>query len=698
MMMNVQQTQIRNFAIVGHGTCGKTILSEGILRSAGAVSRMGKIEDGSTVSDYREDEISRQISISTTLLNCDWKEAKLNMLDVPGFLDFSGEVKSSLKVSDFAVIVVHGVTGAEAGTEIAFKSANDENIPKLIVVNMIDKENTNFDSILNQMKMNYSKKIIPLMLPVNPGPGFNQILDVLRKKLLTFKTDSSGKFEEGDVPENFKDQVDQLHEELIECIAESDDTMMEKFFEQGGLSEEELRLGMRDAIKNESVIPLFCASASTLVGVPRVMDFISKYCPSPADTEKVSAFKVNSEEEIEIDANPSAPESLLVFKTVSEPHVGELSFVRVYSGTVKSGMDMKNTTRNINERLGQVFYMNGKTRKETGKLVSGDIGAVVKLKNTHTGDTLCNPKLGISLPKIKYPFPNISEAIHPKSKGDDEKMSVGLTSLHEEDPTFIINVDPELRQTTISGQGELQLENMVTKLKIKHHVDVELSKPRIAFRETIRGNGESKYRHKKQSGGAGQFAEVWMRIEPMERGEGIDFSDSLKGQNVDRVFVPSVEKGVMAACNDGIVAGCHVVDIKIDFYDGKQHPVDSKDIAFQTAGREAFKESFHSAQPCLLEPISEVEVKIPETDMGDVMGDISGRRGKILGMDTESGYQIIRANIPQANLYHYATTLRSITGGRSIHSEKFSHYEEMPRDIEMKVIEAYKRQREEQHS
>ncbi|MAE39148.1 MAG: elongation factor G [Euryarchaeota archaeon] len=697
-MMNVQQTQIRNFGIVGHGTCGKTILSEGMLRCAGAVSRMGKIEDGSTVSDYREDEISRQISISTTLLNCDWKEAKLNMLDVPGFLDFAGEVKSSLRVSDFTVIVVHGVTGPEAGTEIAFKSANDENIPKLIVVNMMDKENTNFDSILNQMKSNYSKKILPLMLPVNPGPGFNQILDVLRKKLLTFKTDSSGKFEEGDVPENFKDQVDQLHEELIECIAESDDTMMEKFFEQGGLSEEELRLGMRDAIKNESVIPLFCTSASTLAGVPRVMDFISKYCPSPTDTEKVSAFKVNSEEEIEIDANPSDPESVLVFKTVSEPHVGELSFVRVYSGTVKSGMDMKNTTRNTNERLGQVFYMNGKTRKETGKLVSGDIGAVVKLKNTHTGDTLCNPKLGITLSEIKYPFPNIAEAIHPKSKGDDERMSVGLTSLHEEDPTFIINVDPELRQTTISGQGELQLENMVTKLKTKHRVDVELSKPRIAFRETIRGNGDSKYRHKKQSGGAGQFAEVWMRIEPMERGEGIDFSDSLKGQNVDRVFVPSVEKGVMAACNDGIVAGCHVVDIKIDFYDGKQHPVDSKDIAFQTAGREAFKESFHSAQPCLLEPISEVEVKIPETDMGDVMGDISGRRGKILGMDTESGYQIIRANIPQANLYHYATTLRSITGGRSMHTEKFSHYEEMPRDLEAKVIDKYKRQREEQHS
>lgn len=460
------------------------------------------------------------------------------------------------------------------------------------------------------------------------------------------------------------------------------------FFDQGSLSEDELRDGLHDAIQNGTVIPLVCSAADANVGVTRIMDLMAKYYPSPADRTSVEVLTPGTEETMEISTSENDPASILVFKTVSEAHVGELSFFRVYSGSVKNGVDLRNTTRQSSERLGQIFVMNGKNRKDAGQLFAGDIGAVVKLKNTHTGDTLCDNRLNIELRKVEFPTPSIHEAVVTKSKGDEEKIATGLATLHEEDPTFVYRVDSELKQTIISGQGGLQLEIVVERLKRKFNVEVSLVEPRVPFRETIQSQGNSKYRHKKQSGGAGQFAEVWMTVEHLERGSGVEFKNSLTGQNVDRVFVPSVEKGVNAACEEGILAGYRVVDVKADFYDGKQHPVDSKDIAFQIAGKGAFREAFMAAKPCLLEPINEIEVKVPEQFMGDVMGDISGRRGKILGMDSESGFQVIRAQIPQANLYRYSTSLRSLTGGRGMHSEQFSHYEEMPKDLERKVVAA----------
>jgi len=692
---NAQSVDIRNFAIVGHGTSGKTILAEAILYNAGETNRMGKIEDGTTISDYHDDEIERQISISTTLLHCDWLGKRFNILDVPGFLDFTGEAKSALRVSDFALITVHGVSGPEAGTDIVWRLTEEYGLPKLITVTMLNKENAHFDAVLEKLRSLYSKRIFPLMFPVNPGPGFNQIADVLRKEMITFQIDGSGKFQQAPLPEEWQSKVDQLHEELIEYIAESDDALLEQFFEQGSLSEEELREGLHDAIRNGTIIPLICTASDTNIGVFRMMDIISKYGPSPADIDIITAFKAGTEEEVEVPASEGSPPSLLVFKTISEPHVGELSFFRVYSGTVKSGLDLKNTIRQSSERLGQIFLMNGKSRRDTAVMSVGDMGAVVKLKNTHTGDTLCHSKLNIEFPKIQFPLPNIHEAIVTKSKGDEEKIATGLATLHEEDPTFIFKVDSELKQTIISGQGELQLEIVVDRLRKKFNVDVDLVEPRVPYRETIKTNGDSRYRHKKQTGGAGQFAEVWMAIEPLSRGSGVEFSNSLVGQNVDRVFVPSVEKGVQAASNEGILAGYKVVDLKANFFDGKQHPVDSKDIAFQIAGKGAFKEAFMSAQPCLLEPIYEIEVRVPEEHMGNVMGDISGRRGKILGMKSEHGLQVINAHVPQANLYRYSTTLRSLTGGRGLHREKFSHYEEMPKDLEQKVVALSKREEEE---
>ena len=688
-MKNYAAKDIRNFAIVGHGGSGKTTLSEAMLSRSGKINRIGSIESGTTTSDYHHDEHQRQISIHSSPLHLEWDDIKFNLIDTPGYLDFIGEAISSLAVVDAAVIVVHAVNGIEVGTEQVWNYASNYKLPKIIVVNGLDREHTQFDQILQQAKNNFGSNVFPLQLPVNAGPGFNQVVDVLRSELITYSTDGSGKYSEEELPEEWQEKIKGLHEELIEYVAESDDTLLEKFFEEGSLSEEEMREGLHRAIQDQVFIPVFCTAATENIGAARLMDFISKYGSSPVDRATVQAENVNSEETVDVALDGSAP-VVHVFKTISEAHVGELSFFRVYSGSVSTGMDLQNTTRGNSERFGQMFLMNGKDRTSVPSLNAGDIGAVVKLKDTHTGNTLTGPSNKVKLSSVKLPNSNIHLGIRSKSKGDEERIAMGLSTIHEEDPTFIYRVDPELHQTVLSGQGELHLQVSIDRLKRKFNVDVETFKPRIPYRETIRGKGSSKYRHKKQSGGAGQFAEVWMRVESKPRGEGIEFTHSLVGQSVDRVFVPSVEKGVNFACTDGVLAGYRVVDLKVDFYDGKQHPVDSKDIAFQMAGKQAFREAFMDAQPCLLEPILNIEIRVPDNFMGDVMGDMSSRRGKIIGMDAEGESQLIRAQAPQSEMYQYSTALRSLTGGRGIHSEEFSHYEEVPRDMETKVVAAAK--------
>ena len=684
-MKEFTSADIRNFALVGHGASGKTMLCEAMLACAGEINRMGSIEAKNTVSDYHHDEHERQISIHSSPLHLEWMNKKFNIIDTPGYLDFIGEAISSLAVVDMAVVLLHAVNGVEVGTEQVWSFASKNNIPKVLVVNGLDREHIKFDDILKQAKDHFGKNVFPMQLPVNAGPGFNQIVDVLRSELITYNTDGSGKYSESDLPDEWRSRVEELHQELIEFVAESDDTLLEKFFEQGNLSEEEMRSGIHDAIQNQSFIPLFCTSAGINIGVTRLMEFVSKYGSSPIDRGTVIAKSTKSDEEMSVNLDGDGS-VVYVFKTISEAHVGDLSFFRVYSGSVNAGMDMLNTSRSKTERFGQMFLLNGKNRMSVSRLNAGDIGAVVKLKDTHTSNTLCSQKFQVIMDSVLLPNSNIHIGIIPKAKGDEEKLAVGLSTLHEEDPTFIYHVDPELHQTVISGQGELHLQVSIQRLQRRFGIDVDTFKPRIPFRETIKGQGTSKYRHKKQSGGAGQFAEVWMRIEPKERGEGIEFVSSLVGQNVDRVFVPSVEKGVQSACVDGILAGYRVVDLKVDFYDGKQHPVDSKDIAFQIAGKGAFKEAFNSAQPCLLEPIMDVEVRVPEDFMGDVMGDVSSRRGKIMGMDTEGSFQVIKAKIPQSELYHYSTAIRSLTGGRGLHSESFSHYEYLPQELQKRFI------------
>jgi elongation factor G len=672
------------------------MLSEAMLACGGVIGRLGSIANGTTVSDYHESEQKRKTSIHATLLHTEWLGKKFNIIDTPGYMDFISEALGALRVCDFALVVVHPVDGVGLGTNSVWKYATDFNIPKMLVVNMLDKEHADFDGILAQLKERYGSKVFPMAVPVNPGLGFNQVLDVMRSEVITYATDGTGKYTEAPATGEWAERAKALHQELIEHIAESDDTLLEKFFEQGSLSEEELRAGVHSAVQKGEVIPLFATASETNVGVARLMDFIAKYGSSPIDRARVEAMDAN-DQTVEVKLTDPAT-VLYIFKTLNEEHIGEVSFFRVYSNTVRFGSEMYNADRSVSERMGQIFVLNGKNRQNVNTLSAGDLGAVVKLKDTHTGNTLCSPGANLRLPKVAFPKPNIHASLKLKSKGEEDKIAQGLAALHEEDPTFVYTVDSELHQTVLSGQGELHLQVISERLRSRYKVDFDLIAPRIRFRETIKAKADSKYRHKKQTGGAGQFAEVWMRVEPKPRGTGVEFTQSLVGQNVDRVFVPSVEKGVNSACTEGVLAGYRVVDLKIDFYDGKMHPVDSKDIAFQIAGKEAFREAFMAGRPCLLEPIHVVEIRVPDDAMGNVIGDLSSRRGKILGMDAAGGFQIIKATVPAMELYQYSTVLRSLTGGRAAHTEDFDHYEEMPRELEQKVIADAKKAKEEQQA
>jgi len=682
---------IRNLAIVGHASSGKTVLSEAMLACSGTIGRMGRIADGSTVSDYHVSERQRQISTQTSLLRTSWMEKKFNIMDTPGYLDFMSEALAALRVADLAIVVVHAQHGIAVGTERVWNYATECGIPKIIVINALDKQNVNFNDILAEARTQYGPRVFPMNVPVNPGPGFNRILDVLRNDIVTYETTGRGRFTEDPAGGEWKERAAELHRELIELIAESDDTLLTKFFDQGGLSEEEFRSGIHSAAQQQLFVPLFCISAETDVGVARLMDFIAKYGSSPVDREKVTALDSRGQEvEVMLTGSESAAQ---VFKTMNEEQFGELWFFRVYSGSVRTGMDLFNATRGVTERIGQIYLLNGRERTAVSELRAGDLGATVKFKYTRTGDTLCSPGRPVKLPVPVYPKPTLHAALQSKARGEEDKIAAGLATLHEEDPAFVFTTDSELRQTIVAAQGELHLDVVAERLRRRFNVHFDLLEPRVRFRETVKSRAEANYRHKKQSGGAGQFGEVALRITPSERDSGIEFRESLSGQCVDRVFVPSVERGVQNACSEGILAGYRVVDVRIDFFDGKMHPVDSNDISFQLAGYWAFKEAFLKARPCLLEPIHSLEIRVPEDCVGKVLGDLSSRRGKVVGMDSSGNLQVIHALAPAKELYRYAIQLRSLTGGRGLHTEDFSHYEELPSELEQQVIEAAKKAR-----
>lgn len=687
---------VRNVALIGHGGSGKTSFAEAALYTTGATNRLGKVEDGTTLSDYHPDEIERQISINTSLLYTDWNNKKINILDTPGYPDFVGEVKSALSVADNALIFLKAAEGIEVGTEIDWKFTEEYTIPTAFIINKVDNEHANVDEVFRAARERFSVDVTQLQFPTSEGHTFDSVVDVLKMKLLRYKKDGDGKPTVEEIPPEFQDKAKKLRTELMEKIAESDETLLDIFLEKGELTEEEFRSGLKKAYIDRKLFPVFYVSSVHNIGVSAVLDFLTELAPSPVDRKPVLVNHSETSEELALPADPAKEPVLFVFKTISEPHVGELSFFRLFSGTLRAGMDLVNQSNGTTERMSQIYIMNGKNRTEVSELKAGDIAAVVKLKNTHTNDTLTAKSFPVQVKKIEFPEPIISVALIPKNKGEEERIGSGLQTLHAEDPTFIVHFDPELSQTTINGQGELHLDIIVKRLKERFGVDVELEKPRIPYRETIKKKARVQGKYKKQSGGRGQYGDVWLQLEPLPRGADFEFVDAIVGGVVPGKYVPAVEKGVRETMKKGVLAGYPVVDVKATLDDGSHHPVDSSEMAFKVAASMAFKKAFLEAGPVLLEPIYNVEVRVPEEFMGDVMGDISSRRGKIQGMDSEGSMQIVRAKVPLAELHKYSTALRSMTGGRGIHKQSFSHYEEVPHEIAEKIIAETKKEKEEE--
>jgi elongation factor G len=645
--------QIRNVGVVGHGGVGKTSLVEAMLYDANITTRLGNVDDGTSLSDYTDDEVQRKISIGASLLHFEWKNHKINVVDLPGYQDFIGEVVGGLRVAETALVLISAQAGVEVGTEQVWNIAEKYKLARIFFVNRMDKEHADFEKVLQQARESFGHKVIPLQVPISQGPDFKGVVDLVRMKALHF--DKDGKVTEDKIPAELEAKAKEYREKVVEAAAETDDALLERFFDKGQLGDDEIKQGLRKGIAQKSIYPVVCGPGS--------------------DKERI------------LKTSPDESLCAFAFKTVSEPHVGELTFLRVFSGKLQSGMDVYNSAREVSERIGQIYALNGRERNEIGIVNAGDIAALVKLKSTRTGDTFCDKKSPVILPAVDFPTPVINMGIRPKNRGDEEKIASGFAKLHEEDPTFIMEVDPDIRQTIIYGQGELHLEIMVDRLKRRFGVEAELEKPRIPYRETITAKVEAQGKYKRQSGGRGQYGDVWLRLEPLPRGAGFEFVNKIVGGAIPGKFIPSVEKGVVGAMQEGVLAGYRVVDAQVTLYDGTFHDVDSSDLAFKIAGSMGFKNAAAKAKPVMLEPIYNLEVIVPEDFMGDVMGDLSSRRGKISGMDREGNFQKIKAQAPLAELYKYSTSLRSMTQGRGLHTRQFSHYEEVPRDIAQKLIQ-----------
>ncbi|WP_337866085.1 elongation factor G [Ignavibacterium sp.] len=688
---------IRNIAFIGHGGTGKTSLSEIILFTAHEINRIGSVTEGNTVSDYSPNEIEKQISISTSLMHIEWEGSKINIIDTPGYSDFIGDVKSAMRVADTAIMLLKSAEGIEVGTELTGGFINEFALPSAIVINKVDNEHSTFFETFEKAKKRLTSGTAVVTFPVREGVGFNAVVDILKMKAYEYGEAGSRKVTEKDIPSELRTKAEELRTYLIEKIAETSEELMNKYFEEGSLSDEEITKGIKSAILGRSLTPVFAVSATRAVGINNFLDFTAKYLPTPLDRGGEEATLAGKNEKVLVKPDPNGEPVLFVFKTLSEQHVGELSLFKVFSGSVRAGMDLVNQTNNKFERLSQLSILNGRNRKEAPQILAGDIGAVVKLKDTHTNNTLSSKNFAVVIRPIVFPEPVIHGAVIPKAKGDEDKISAGLHTLHEEDPSFNVKYDPEIAQTVVSGQGELQLALAVKRLKERYGVEVDLVEPKIPYRETIKSTvNDVEYKHKKQSGGRGQYGHVHFKMEPLPRGKGFDFVDAIVGGVVPGRFIPAVEKGIQETMVKGVISGNKVVDVKVTLFDGTYHTVDSDEMSFKIAASMCFRKGFMEAKPCLLEPIYEVEVKVPEEYMGDVMGDISSRRGKILGMDSDGQFQVIKSLVPLAELYKYSSQLRSLTQGRGLFKRKFSHYEEVPKEVEQKVIEEYNKSREEE--
>jgi elongation factor G len=685
-MKDFRTEDIRNVALVGHGSTGKTSLAEAMLFSSGAVGRLGRVEDGTTVSDFDPDENKRKISINLSLLPCEWKGKKLNIIDTPGYADFVGEMKTGLRAADAAIVVVCAASGVEVGTEHSWAFADERSLPRMVVVNRMDRENADFFQTLSQLQSFFGKKCAPLQLPIGAQSSYEGVVD-----LLTLKSFRGEKGSEGAVPDSLSDQVARYREQLVEAIAEADDELINKYLEGEELSQEELTRGLRAGIAAGSVVPVLAGAASKGIGTSLILDAIAQYLPSPLDGGEAVAKNANNDQEESLKADPAGPLAALVFKTTADPYVGKLTYLRVYSGTLKGDSQAWNSNKGAAERIGQLFTVRGKSQEPTPQLVAGDIGALAKLAETSTGDTLSNKERPLLLSPASFPAPAFSAAVHPKTKADLDKIGSSLTRILEEDPTLRVHREPDTGETILSGLGEPHLEVTIDKIQRKFGVGLELTIPKVPYKEAITASASAEHTHKKQTGGHGQYARVALRLEPLARGSGFEFANATVGGVVPKTYVPAVEKGVVEALREGVLAHYPLTDMKVTLFDGKEHPVDSSEMAFKIAGAMALKQGALEARPILMEPIMTLRVVVPEANTGDAMGDLNSKRAKVLGITPqENSFSMIEALVPLAEVQRYATDLRSITQGRGRYTLEFSHYEEVPAHQAQKIIDKAK--------
>ena len=669
---------IRNVVLLSHSGAGKTSASEAMMFAAGAIKRLGKVEDGSTTSDYDPDELKRQISISLSLLPGEWKGAKLNLIDTPGYSDFVGEVKAAMRVSEGAVIMVCAASGVEVGTEQVWGYCEQAELPRLIFINKMDRENADFNKVMGQIQDHFGAKCLPLQLPIGAQNSFEGIVNLLTMKAYT-GTDAK----EAEVPEALQSQAGSFREKLIEAVAEVDDKLIEKYLEGQELSQEEIGEGLRQAIAAGKVVPILTGSAVKNIGIAMLMDAIHGYLPS-AKEGKVVAASGSKEQTSEPSAD--SPLAALVFKTSADPYVGKLTYFRVYNGAITSNSQVWNANRKGAERIGQLFMIRGKNQEPVAQVGVGDMGAVAKLTTTSTGDTLCTQAKPLKIAPIEFPEPVFSLAVHPKTKADLDKLGAALTRLAEEDPTIEVHRETGTNETIISGMGESQLEVAAGRMQRKFGVGVKLEVPKVPYKETITTGAKAEYKHKKQTGGHGQYGHVLLELEPLPRGSGHEFAKKIVGGTIPRNYIPAVEKGVNEAIQEGVLARYPVIDIKTTVYDGSFHPVDSSEICFKIAGAGALKKGLAEGQPILLEPIMNIEVAIPEDYTGDIIGDLNTKRARVQGMNPGGGVNVIEAQVPRAEILRYSIDLKSITQGRGSYKASFSHYEEVPAHIAEKII------------
>jgi len=678
-MQHYTTERMRNVVLLSHSGAGKTSLAEAMLYSSGAITRLGRVDQGNTTSDYDPDEVKRKISIYLSLLPCEWQGFKVNAIDTPGYADFIAEVEAAVRIADGALIVLCAASGVEVGTEQVWGYTEEQKIPRLVFVNKIDRENADFFKALEELRANFGKICLPIELPIGAQQAFQGVVD-----LITMKAYING--QEGDIPDSMRSQAEEFREQLVEAVAETDDDLIAKYLEGEELTDEEIRKGLRAATIGGQVVPILVGSALQNLGTARLLDAVCHYLPSPKDRGPVSAINPSTQGEETIEADPNAPLAALVFKTTADPYVGKLTYFRVYSGTIHSDSVVWNSSKNRQERIGQLYVLRGKAQESVPHLIAGDIGAVAKLAETVTGDTLCAKEHPLVLPGIKFSEPCISVAVHPKTKADLDKLGSSLARLVEEDPSLRVHREPDTLETILSGVGEAQLEVAAEKMLRKFGVDVRMETPKVPYKETITVATKAEYKHKKQTGGHGQYGHVFLELEPLPRGAGYEFGDRIVGGVVPKNYIPAVEKGVVEALQEGVLAGYPVVDIKVTLYDGSYHVVDSSDISFKIAGSHATRKGLSQGHPVLLEPIVNMKITVPESFTGDIISDLNSKRARVLGMNPQGGWNVIEAQVPLAEVQRYAIDLRSITQGRGHFQMEFSHYEEVPAHIAQRII------------